>query len=138
MSQGERLIEMKVLVVNDEFAAASEVGRTVRALARALRERDMLVIEAPSVDDARAVLMSDPSVQAILRSWSLGQHDTTHQGAQELLTLIRSRNTDLPVFLMADKGGQALAAAITRQVDKLIWFLEDTTSFIAGRVLAAL
>ena len=137
MSQGERLIEMKVLVVNDELTAASAVGRTVRALARSLGERDMLVIEATSVEDAKAVLLSDPSVQAILLSWSLGKHDTTHQDAQELLALIRSRNADVPVFLMADKDGAALNAEVMRQVDELIWFLEDTTSFIAGRVLAA-
>lgn len=128
---------MKVLVVNDEFTAGSAVGRTVRALARSLGERDLLVIEATSVEDARALLPSDPSVQAILLSWSLGKHDTTHHGAQELPALIRSRNTDVPVFLMADPDGRALTADILRQVDELIWFLEDTTSFIAGRVLAA-
>ena len=137
MSQGERLIEMKVLVVNHEITAASAVGRTVRALAKALGERDIVVIEAASVEDAKAVVVSDPSVQAILLSWSLGESGPAHQAAQDLLALIRSRNTDVPVFLMADKGGAALTAAVMRQVDELIWFLEDTTSFIAGRVLAA-
>ena len=137
MSQGERLIELKVLVVNDELTTTSAVGRAVRALARALGERDMVVIEATSVEDGKAVLLSDPSVQAILLSWSLGQHDTAHQGAQELLALIRSRNTDVPVFLMADKDGTALTAEVMRQVDELILVLEDTTTFIAGRVLAA-
>jgi arginine/lysine/ornithine decarboxylase len=137
MSQGERLVELKVLVVNDELSASSAVGRAVRALTQALGERDIVVIEAGSAEDAKAVVVSDPSIQGILLSWSLGRNDTTHQAARDILTLIRSRNTDVPVFLMADKDGGALTADIMRQVDELIWFLEDTTSFIAGRVLAA-
>ena len=140
MTHGERLVEMKVLVVNDEFTAQSAVGRSVRALARSLGERDITVIEATTPEDARAVILSDPSVQGILLSWSLGhveQAHQAHQAAQDILALIRSRNTDVPVFLMADKGGGALTADVMRQVDELIWFLEDTTSFIAGRVLAA-
>lgn len=129
---------MKVLVVSDEFGGQTAVGRTVRSLAQALGERDIAVIEAASAEDARAVSLSDPSIQGVLLSWTLGSKDPQHPVAQGLLDLIRSRNTDVPMFLMADKDGGALTAAVMRQVDELIWFLEDTTAFIAGRVLAAI
>jgi arginine decarboxylase len=138
MSQGTLIIGMKVLVISDEFGGQTAVGRTVRSLAQALGERDIAVIEAASAADARAVILSDPSIQGILLSWTLGSQDPQHHAAQALLDLIRSRNTDVPVFLMGDKDGAALTAAVMRQVDELIWFLEDTTAFIAGRVLAAI
>lgn len=135
MSQGARIVEIKVLVISEALHGQTAVGRTVRSLAQSLGERDINVVEASSADDARAVILSDPSIQGILLSWSLGGSD--HKQAQSLLQLIRSRNADVPVFLMAEKDGAALTAEVMRQVDELIWFLEDTTQFIAGRVLAA-
>lgn len=137
MAHGTLLIGMKVLVVSEEFGGQTAVGRTVRGLAQGLAERDIGVIEAHSYEDARAVIVSDPSIQAVLLSWALGNEDAEHSSAKQLLDLIRARNTDVPIFLMVDKEGTALTAAVMRQVDELIWFLEDTTGFIAGRVLAA-
>jgi arginine decarboxylase len=139
MTQGEQLIRMKVLMVDDELAAQTASGRAARALAQELRERDVVVVEANSADDGQAVVLSDPSLQGVLLDWTLSDDDAAHDKAKTLIDLIRSRNTHLPIFLITARGDAAsLTASVMREVDELIWMLEDTTFFIAGRVLAAI
>jgi arginine/lysine/ornithine decarboxylase len=139
MTHGERLIHMKVLMVDDELAEQTACGRAARALAQELRERDVVVVEANSADDGQAVVLSDPSLQGVLLDWTLSDDDPAHDKAKALVDLIRSRNTHLPIFLLTERGDAAsLTARVMREVDELIWMLEDTTFFIAGRVLAAI
>jgi arginine/lysine/ornithine decarboxylase len=138
MPQDEGVISLKVLMVDDELTAQSAAGRASRALAQELRNRDMVVIEATSADDGRALVLSDPSLQAILLDWTLSDDDATHDKAMALIDLIRSRNPHIPIFLMSERGeGASLTVRVMRQVDELIWMLEDATDFLAGRVLAA-
>ncbi len=138
MPHGERLISMKVLMVDDELTEQSASGRASRALAQELRDREVVVVEATSADDGQAVVLSDPSLQGILLDWTLSDDDVAHDKAKALLALIRSRNIHLPIFLMAERDDAAsLTAEVMREVDELIWMLEDTTFFIAGRILAA-
>ena len=139
MAHGERLIVMKVLMVNDEIATQSASGRAVDALAQALRDRDVLVTESTSADDGQAVVRSDPSLQAILLDWTLSDDDAEHDKAKALIDLIRTHNAHVPIFLMAARGDEpSISAAVMRKVDELIWILEDTTFFIAGRIMAAM
>ncbi len=139
MPHGERLIGLKVLMVDDELLAQTATGRAMRALAQELRDRDIVVVEATSADDGQAVVLSDPSLQGILLDWTLGDDDAAHDKAKALLALIRSRNSHVPIFLMIERDDTAsLNAEVMREVDELIWMLEDTTFFIAGRVQAAI
>ncbi len=139
MIQGERLISTKVLIVDDELTAQTASGRAIRALVEELREAEINVIEATSADDGQAVVRSDPSIQTVLLDWTLSDDDTAHDKAKTLLKLIRARNTHVPVFLLLQRGDSAsLNTAVLREVDELIWNLEDTTFFIAGRILAAM
>jgi arginine/lysine/ornithine decarboxylase len=138
MIHGERLITIKVLIVDDELTLQTATGRAVRALVEALRDDEIVVIEATSADDGKAVVNSDPSVQAILLDWTLSDDDKMHDKAKALLKLIRARNAHVPIFLLLQRNDEAgLNAAVLREVDELIWMLEDTTFFIAGRILAA-
>jgi arginine decarboxylase len=138
MLRGERLISIKVLIVNDELATQTAKGRALRALVQELREGKIIVIEATSADDGRSVVMSDPSIQGILLDWTLSDDDTSHDKAKALLNLIRARNTHVPIFLLLQRGDSAsITASVMREVDELIWLLEDTTFFIGGRIMAA-
>jgi len=138
MIHGERLISMKVLIIDDEITAQTANGRAVRALISELREVDINVIESTSADDGQSVVLSDPSVQGILLDWTLSDDDIAHDKAKALLRLIRARNAHVPVFLLVQRGESAsLTAGVMRNVDELIWLLEDTTFFIAGRIQAA-
>ena len=107
MPHGERLISIKVLMIDDELTEQSASGRASRALAQELREREVIVGEATSADDGEAVVLSDPSLQGILLDWTLSDDDAAHDKAKALLALIRSRNTHIPIFLIADRGTHA-------------------------------
>ena len=100
-------------------------------LLRAVRDREMVVVEATSADDGQAVVLSDPSLQGILLDWTLSDDDAAHDKAQALVAFIRSRHAHVPIFLLAKRDDAAsLRAEVTRKVDELIWILEDTTFFI--------
>jgi arginine decarboxylase len=138
MLRGERLISIKVLIVNDELTTQTATGRAVRALVQELREGEVNVIEATSANDGQSVVMSDPSLQAIMLDWTLSDDDKEHDKAKDLLSQIRERNAHVPIFLFLQRGDAAsLNATILREVDELIWVLEDTPFFIAGRITAA-
>ena len=69
----------------------------------------------------------------------MGDDDKAHDKARALLALIRRRNAHIPIFLLAQRGDAAtLTSEVMREADELIWMLEDTTFFIAGRVVAAI
>ncbi|MBB4843460.1 arginine/lysine/ornithine decarboxylase [Paucibacter oligotrophus] len=138
MTHGTLMVEMRALLISDELGANSALGRSLQSLSKALSERDIVVLEANTAEDAKALISADPGIQCMLLSWNMSQGADAHSSAQEILQLIRSRNSHVPVVLMAGQDGQQLNAQTMRQIDELIWFLEDTTAFIAGRVLAAI
>jgi arginine decarboxylase len=136
----ERIIDMNVLIIDDDIGLPTANGRAVRALAEELRYKDVAVVESFSEEDGQSVILSDPSVQCILLDWNLGDDDpTTHAKALRLVMLVRSRNKHIPIFLLAERGQiSSITADVMRQVDELIWMLEDTPGFIAGRIVAAM
>jgi arginine decarboxylase len=139
MTYSEELINMKILMVDDELTAQTASGRAARALAQELRDRDIAVIEATSDADGQAVMLTDPSLEGILLDWTLGDDDVAHDKARALLAFIRMRNKHIPIFLIARRNdASTLTSEVMREADELIWMLEDTTFFIAGRVLAAI
>ena len=139
MKHGDRLINMKVLMVDDELKSQTASGRAARALIEELRDLDVVVIEATSDVDGQAVVVSDPSLEAILLDWTLGDDDSAHDKARALLALIRGRNIQIPIFLIGrSDDSSTLTSEVMREADELIWMLEDTTFFIAGRVIAAI
>ncbi|MBN1236273.1 MAG: hypothetical protein JW999_09545 [Methanotrichaceae archaeon] len=131
---------MKTLIVDDEMESPTAEGRAIRALVDELQSCGVAVIKSSSAEDGKSIVLSDPSIQCILMDWSLGDDDPeTHDKAKELLRLIRSRNIHLPVFLMADRGNASqMDAEIMSLTDELVWIVEDTPTFIAGRAMAAM
>jgi arginine decarboxylase len=98
-----------------------------------------------SYDDGLATASSDAGLHCILLNWTQGQTDQGqtgkggHEQAVALLRAVRKRNAKLPIFLMASR---ALAGSVNVEVatlsDEFIWILEDTASFICGRVQASM
>jgi arginine decarboxylase len=140
MPQGERIIGMKALIVDDEIGSPTANGRAARDLIEELLKRDVNVIESGSADDGQSIILSNPSIQCILLDWCLGDDDpTTHAKAKTLLSLVRSRNIHVPIFLMVERGhAGTINAEVMRIADEIIWMLEDTTQFIAGRIISAM
>ncbi|VVB73001.1 Orn/Lys/Arg decarboxylase, major domain [uncultured archaeon] len=141
MTEGnERALGMKVLIVDDELDTPTAEGRAVCALVDELVKAEVTVTKSISAGDGKCVILSDPSIQCTMIDWCLGDDNPkTHDKAKKLLRLIRSRNIHIPIFLMADRSIATLIPAdVMALVDELVWVLEDTPTFIAGRVMAAM
>jgi arginine decarboxylase len=140
-STGSRPLARQVLIVDSGLAeTASAASRSVHALEAELHARNIDVIEAISYEDGLATVVSDASILCILLNWTQGRNDSNaHKKATELLRAVRTRNAKVPIFLMASRK---LTGTVTVEVatlaDEFIWIYDDTASFIAGRVQAAI
>jgi arginine decarboxylase len=138
---GEELIPLKVLIIDDELDSPTAIGRALQALVRELHNRDVEVIQSISAADGESIIRTDPSLQCILLDWDLKTGDDlkSHRSEKSLLSAIRSRNERIPIFLFVSPGdASSLTAEAMRQADELVWLLEDTPFFIAGRIQAAM
>ena len=93
------------LVVDDELARPNTAGgRAARSLVHELRARDIEVVEATSIEDGTAVIISDAAIHCIFLNWNLGKNSaTSHEHAMALLRTARARNDKVPIFLMAEQ-----------------------------------
>ncbi len=135
------LIQHRVLIVDDKLAdPATAGGRAVADLAREFRDRGFVVVEATTIEDGEAVVLSDSSVGCVFVDWTIGaDDDSTHEAAEALLETIRERRFDVPVFLMADRArSHTPGVKVMRLANEFVWMLEDTAPFVAGRALAAM
>jgi arginine decarboxylase len=131
-------LSLRALIVDDELGGATAEGRAVRALVQELQGRGIEVVEAVSAEDGTSAIVSDSAIHAILMDWTLGD-DKEHAKARALLKLVRSRNDQIPVFLMAERGeASSIPIDVMESVDEYIWTLEDTAAFVGGRVAAAI
>jgi arginine/lysine/ornithine decarboxylase len=132
-------MRMRVLMVDDELAHDTAEGRAARLLVKDLEARNLDVVQAISAADGMAVVTSDAAIHVVLMDWVLGEDDAkTHEKAKGLLSYMRGRNDRIPIFLMAQRKDSArIPVEIMQTVDEFIWTLEDTASFVSGRVEAA-
>src|SRR5512147_1461125 len=131
-------LRIRVLVIDDELKQDSAEGHAARAMVHALELRNLDVVQAYSAADGMSAFTSDAAIHAVLMDWMLGDDDAKHEKAKALLDYIRERNDRIPVFLMAERKDSAkLPVEIMQRVDEFIWTLEDTASFVSGRVEAA-
>jgi len=137
----QRPVKSKVLIVEEGLAdPGSAIGRSARALVRALNELDMVVVETISYEDGLANIVSDASIHAVLLNWELGRGEADGmRPAIALLEELTARHDSIPVFLMAktSEGTADITEHVMSMVDEFIWMLQDTAMFVAGRVNAA-
>ena len=133
-------------MVDDALSSPhTAVGRAVTGLVADLARRGVEVTESVSYEDGAAVVASDAGLCAVLVDWSLGAGPGFEEDgkpgdyASRMLAAIRVRNATLPIFLLArGDAGQEITIEAMEQADELVWVLQDTADFIAGRVLAAM
>lgn len=135
--QGNRL-GMFALIIDDELNDQTAVGRALRALAEDLRGRDVQVVEALTPEDAKAIVASDTAIQCVLLDWDF-RNDKGHVKSAEIMAQIRTRNANVPIFLVTSRSAaSSISTEVMQQANDFIWLLEDTTDFIAGRIVAAM
>jgi hypothetical protein len=105
-----------------------------------LQARHIEGITALAPEDEEAMVISDAGLNAILIDWSFEKDDpTTEAKVWSLLGRVRSRYARIPVFLMAEREETSTIPLDAMQLcDEFIWTMEDTVSFIGGRVMAAI
>ena len=129
---------MKVLVVDDELNVSTARGRALHDIISILNANEVDVIQSTSTEDAASIIRSDPSVECVLVSWWLkGDDAKEHSHIRDLLAIIRSHNEKVPVFLMAGRSeASSIPTEVMQMVNELVWLVEDTADFIAGRITA--
>lgn len=127
----------RVLLASGHASRDSAQGRATGALADQLSEQGFVVVHSKTAEDARVLIASDPSFQVILVDWSLGGAPGG-QALREVLTGARARHAKRPIFLLLERGSAAsIPVEIMRDIDEVVWLLEDTPAFISGRISAA-
>ena len=64
----------RALIVDDELGRATTAGgRAVSALAEELRARGIEVVEALSIEDGLAIVVSDSAIHCVFVNWTLGR-----------------------------------------------------------------
>jgi arginine decarboxylase len=138
ITRNVKRISLRALIVDDELGTNTAEGRAARALVTEMQGRNIEVIEALSAEDGRSVITSDSAIHALLIDWSLGD-DKNHARARGLIEYVRSRNDKIPIFLLAERGeASSIPVEVMGKVDEFIWTLEDTATFVGGRVSAAI
>jgi arginine decarboxylase len=128
----------RVLVVHNGLEGTGASSRATATLIRALRERDIDVIDAASASEAQAQIAMHSLLQAVLIDWDLGG-GKDHRDARSVITGLRSRAARLPIFLLAASGSvHDMSAGILAEVNDYVWLFEDSPNFIGGRVVAAI
>ena len=129
---------MRALIVDDEFHENTAVGRALRMLATVLEENGVEITSASTVIDGVAVIGSDASLQCVVLDWDIDE-GRDRAFVTSFLTTLRAHNKSMPVFLLTDRSmATSISASVMQQADDFIWLLEDTPSFIAGRIIAAI
>lgn len=128
---------VKILMIYEEVPGNTAVARAIKALRSDLEADDVKVIVSESFADGEAVIKSDPAIQCVLLKVEEKDNQCCNK-ALKVLDVIRSRNHNLPVFLMAGRrDASEVPVDILDKVNDFIWILEDTTDFISGRIMAA-
>ncbi|HET6552759.1 MAG TPA: Orn/Lys/Arg decarboxylase N-terminal domain-containing protein [Dyella sp.] len=134
--------KLRVLLVHSHVGTDSAGGRACRTLASEFEDRNIETITATNVDDGRSMIMSDAALHAMLIDWSLpGSDGESHDNASaiDLINTVRSRNENVPIFLMTEPGkARTLNVEIVQAINELIWLSQDSATFVAGRVHAAM
>jgi Arginine/lysine/ornithine decarboxylases len=136
MNPEERLI---VVIIDDTINTDTPYGRTIHRISKGLADFDIEVVTIASLEGARSAYANLPAADCILIGWDLG-NTPDHAAAKQLIHEIRQRNEDIPIFLLADPGGEApneLTVDTIREINEYIYIMEDTPEFIAGRITAA-
>ena len=138
MNPDEQLL---VAIIDDTIHTDTPHGHAIKRIVHGLEEFGIRVADVSSPADARAAYSNLPEVNCVLINWNLGG-DTVkkHKETMELIHEIRSRNEDIPIFLMAEPTSEtptSLTVEMIREINEYIYVMEDTPEFIAGRITAA-
>ncbi|MFD5712838.1 Orn/Lys/Arg decarboxylase N-terminal domain-containing protein [Streptomyces pharetrae] len=133
-----------LLALRENPLAGGMSTEQVRRIGKELEEKGLEPCWAAGVHEARAALHTEAGLAAAVVAWDLPGGPgaaADGPGGAEVLRRIQRRYKRLPVFLLMNDDPEhdldRLPLWVSEAVVGYIWPLEDTASFIAGRVAAA-
>jgi arginine decarboxylase len=109
-------------------------GETLRRIVTELSALGHEIVRASTAIDANALVTSDPSFGCLVVDWNL-DHDSGERPAEALLDRACRHNVAVPVFLMVDRENlDEIPLHVEEMVQEYVLVLEDTPSFVAGRI----
>lgn len=125
-----------VLLVDKEIDADNASGEATRAIVAELEELGHLVERAKSDADALLRIQSGEAHSCLIQHWEGGgKEGAGPESAARVIDAMRRRSLSVPIFLFTDHTSlETVPVNVLREVNEYIWQLEDTPSFIAGRV----
>ncbi len=142
LARRTQILKPTVLLVHSGIGTDTGAGRACRMLVEEFANRNIEAITASHFEDARAVIVSDASVRAVMIDWSMPGEDGASKDntvARQLIRDVRDRNDRVPIFLLTQRDkAKTLTIEIVEAIDELVWLLEDASTFICGRVQAAM
>ena len=133
-----RLNDLPILVVHDPSESLSTVRAGLQTLVDSLREDELEIIDAEGREDAAAAISNHPDLGAVILGWAGGASSVASvpdSFPYELLDLVSSRFTALPVFLLTESMAvEWLPTEVVSRLAGCFWIGEDTPAFTAGRV----
>lgn len=134
------IISRKLLIVEDHTLNISSVMRSaVSSLCENMRAHGFHILRVPSCAEAVPLAATDMDIDAILLAAELDSYQLSGKDAGKLLAAIRHYQNGVPLFLLADRESSrgAIPTELLDHSTELIWILEDSPVFIAGRISAA-
>ncbi|MDP8170130.1 Orn/Lys/Arg decarboxylase N-terminal domain-containing protein [Pasteurella skyensis] len=129
-------IGKKILFVHRHLEHDGAAGRLVGNIVSELERQNVEVITAITYPEATGFALSDISINMFLIDLDTADKEGE---VEELVNVIRKKNAKVPIFLCANhESASKLSAGILAKSDDFIWLMEDTPSFIAGRIIVAI
>jgi len=109
-------------------------GETLRRIVAELGALGHEIVRSTTASDATALVSSDPSFGCLVVDWNL-DNEGGERPAEALLDRACRHNVRVPVFLMVDRSDlDEIPLRVEEMVQEYVLVLEDTPSFVAGRI----
>ncbi|WP_322053329.1 Orn/Lys/Arg family decarboxylase [Paraburkholderia bannensis] len=144
LERTSKLLRYRVLIVDTMLANPSYVGgHIVRDLINEFEARSVEAICVSTMQDGEAVALADSDIDCVFVRWNAPHVEpatnATGATAIDLMRCIRSRNANVPIFLMGSRSREhAPDLEAMSLANEFVWTLEDTSPFIAGRAMVAM
>ena len=127
---------LSILAVFGDMQVGTTVQRSGIALIEKLQARGFEVIRARSAADGKSAIRSDPLIGAVIVDADLDRSG----GAETVLRTFRAaqRSCGRLSCWRAQPHSRAIPLSMLKLANEFVWLIEDTPSFIAGRIEAAI
>ncbi|MBR7131247.1 MAG: arginine decarboxylase [Lentisphaeria bacterium] len=110
----------------------------INALCKKLAAKEYAITRAASYSEALPLAATDMDIDAILMAIDT-EDQNLRKDEKKLLQIIGEWQKDVPLFMLADRENTAkkISLDLMKHSIEFIWIFEDSPTFIAGRIIAA-